>query len=80
MQCSVVFSFISVVIVLSNFRPSKWNILVDLSLKFFKTEVDPLHYLEGIVASGWVAGLQVFSNYFKVISKLKHIYFSKKSM
>jgi len=49
------------------FRPSKWNVLVDLSLKFFKTEVDPLHYLEGIVASGWVAGLQVFSNYFKVI-------------
>ena len=37
-------------------------------MKFFKTEVDPLHYIEGIVASGWISGLQVFKNYFKVIS------------
>eukprot|EP00794_Sanderia_malayensis_P006854 gene6855-7623_t len=48
-------------------RPSAGNILADLSIKFFKTVVDPVDYLEGIVTSGWISGLEVFGDYFKVL-------------
>ncbi len=51
------------------FRPGGWNVLVDLSIKFFKTAINPVQYLEGIIGSGWISGQEVFDNYFKVLSK-----------
>ena len=41
--------------------------MVDLSLRFFNTEVNVKRHLQGIVSKGWISGQSVDPHYFKMI-------------
>lgn len=45
--------------------------LADLSMRFFKTEINPVRHIQGILNRGWISGQQVDPTYFKVIGKWK---------
>lgn len=48
---------------------NKNQVLADLSLRFYKTEEDPIAHMEGIITNGWIAGQQVDPTYFKTLGK-----------
>lgn len=45
------------------------KMLADLSLRFFKTEVNPARHIQGIINRGWISGQQVDPTYFKNLGK-----------
>ncbi|XP_012563175.2 uncharacterized protein LOC100201986 isoform X1 [Hydra vulgaris] len=53
----------------SNLRPTAVSneILAVIAIRFFKTEIDPIFHLHGIISRGWISNQQVDPKYFKVL-------------
>lgn len=49
-------------------RNGKSKTYVDLSLRFFNTEINAQRHLQGIISKGWISGQSVDPNYFKLLN------------
>ncbi|XP_066916820.1 uncharacterized protein [Clytia hemisphaerica] len=49
-------------------RNGKSKTYVDISLRFFNTEINAQRHLQGIISKGWISGQSVDPNYFKLLN------------
>ena len=55
-----------------SYRPTSVSneILAVIAVRFFKTEIDPVFHLHGIISKGWISSQQVEPKYFKLLGIL----------